>query len=135
MHGIFVANDVGAKGVKLTCVPTAATYEVAERIDGLREGDLFEARLVPWQGRLWFSPAFLFHPRHVCERLEKALGKARKQHATPALQEIAWTMARMASRAEHYPKVAIDTIYDFAKPPPMVERSPLRLGQGRVRSE
>lgn len=122
VHGVFVASKVRSRGVVVTNVLTAADYDVPERIDGLRQGDLFETRLVPWQGRLCFSRAFIFHPREMLPALRKALARARRDRQQPAVQELTWTMARMASRAEHYPKMAVETVYDFERPPPMIER-------------
>lgn len=134
VHGLFVATGVRPDRVGVVNVPTTASYEVIQGIEGLRDGDLFEARLVPWQGRYCFSPAFIFHPPQMRARLEKVLSRARRTRQQPALQELTWTMARMASRAEHYPKVPLDTIYDFDKPPPMVDRparKPARLAEPR----
>lgn len=122
VHGLFVATGVRPDRVAVLNVPTTAAYEVIQGVEGLRAGDLFEARLVPWQGRYCFSPAFLFHPPQMRARLEKHLRRGRRTRQQPALQELTWTMARMASRAEHYPKVPLDTIYDFDKPPPMFDR-------------
>lgn len=122
VHGVFVASAIHSQGVIVTNVMTNAEYDVLERIEGLRQGDLFETRLVPWQGRFRFSPAFIFHPREVLTKLRKSLARARRERRQPAVQELTWTMARMASRVEHYPKMVLETIYDFERPPPMIER-------------
>ena len=53
------------------------------QVAGLEKGDLLEARLLPYEGKLVFSGAFLYHPREArklilaeVKRLKKAAGKA-----------------------------------------------------------
>lgn len=133
-HGLFTVEGVGRGGrVDVSNVVTGAEYRVQDSFDGARAGDFFEARLVPWEGRLVFSPAFLFHPREILGRFRKSLVKARKGRYLAGVQELTWMLARMASRAEHYPRMQRDAVYDFERPPPMLER-PVLI-QPRHRSE
>jgi hypothetical protein len=107
---------------------TRADYavHVPAPLVGVSPGDLFEGRLVTFEGRLHFSSAFLFHPSHLKRRILRELRRQHREDPQP-VQEVVWTLARMANRAEHYRNVAADAIYDFERPPPKVSSPPMRF--------
>jgi hypothetical protein len=95
---------------------------VAERrqVAGLEKGDLLEARLLPYEGQLVFSGAFLYHPREArrlilaqVKRLRKAAGKTGPLDQGPFLA----TLSRMAFKVERYRNVRLESIYDFTVEP------------------
>jgi hypothetical protein len=101
---------------------TGERLDVTERrqMAGLEKGDLLEARLLPFEGRLVFSGAFLYHPREArglilaeLKRLKKAAGKAGRADPGPFLA----TLSRMAFKLERYRNVRLESIYDFAVEP------------------
>lgn len=133
-HGLFVAEKVTSHEVRVRNMVTDAvhTVPVAGPLEGLAPGDIFEARLVPWEGRLAFSGAFLFHPRELRRRIEKEIRRRARAHVAEPVQELVFMLARMASRAEHYRYVPIASIYDFERPPPKIETPRMRFDHDSV---
>ena len=108
--------------VRVADVFTGEVMEVAERrqVAGLEKGDLLEARLLPFEGKLVFSGAFLYHPREArklilaeVKRLKKLAGKAGGPDQGPFLA----TLSRMAFKLERYRNVRLGSIYDFTVEP------------------
>ncbi len=118
VHALFEVKKLGAAFVRLRDVFTGADHEVTERrqVAGLDKGDLLEARLLPYDGALYFSGAFLYHPREArkailaeVKRLRKAAGKG----AQPDVKGFLAALAQMALKLERYRNVRLESIYDF----------------------
>ena len=117
-HGLFEVRKLEAGQVRLRDVFTGTDVEVTERraVVGLSKGDLLEARLVPFDGQLWFSPAFIYHPREARSRIlaeVKRLRKAAGKHGRPDVEGLLATLSRMAFKLERYRNVRLESIYDF----------------------
>jgi hypothetical protein len=82
-HSVFEVLDpvvAGPPGVRLLDLTQGGTWRVDhEPMDGLARGDIFEARLVPWGGRVRFGPVFCFHPRPARESIHALAGRARDE--------------------------------------------------------
>ncbi len=84
---------------------------------GLEKGDLLESRLLPFGSELFFSGAFLYHPREArkailaeVKKLKKAAGKGESPDVPAFLAQI----SRMAMKLERYRNVRLESIYDFS---------------------
>lgn len=134
VHGLFRVRRVKDDRVGVANLVTDAEYDVAipKPLAGVAKDDLFEGRLVPFEGALHFSNAFLFHPRSIRRRLVKEIRRRRRHDPLASVQDLVWTLARMASRAEHYRNVSTDAIYDFSRPPPIVAAAPMRFDRASV---
>jgi hypothetical protein len=117
--GLFEVRKITDGRVRLRDVFTGRDVEVTERrqVAGLDKDDLLEARLLPYDGGLWFSGAFLYHPREArkailaeVKRRRKALPKGTAPEVTPFLAEL----SRMALKMERYRNVRLESIYDFS---------------------
>lgn len=133
VHGLFEVKRIRPGEVRLRDVFTDQIHDVTERrqMVGLSKGDLLEARLLPFEGALYFSGAFLYHPQEVrktilteVKRLKKEAGKGR----IPDVEAFVATLARMAFKLERYRNVKVESLYDFsaeargaATPPPRRE--------------
>lgn len=128
VHSLFEVRRNVPGRFEVHSLLTRADYvvQVPAPLVGVNAGDLFEGRLVPFDGRLHFSSAFLFHPNHLKRRVVRELRRQLREDPQ-GVQELIWTMARMANRAEHYRNVATDAIYDFDRPPPKVSSPPMRF--------
>jgi len=118
-HGLFEVRRVDDGRVRVRDVFDGKDHDVTERrsVAGLEKGDLIEARLIPYQGALLFSGAFLFHPREArkavlaeVKRLRKAAGKGGRPDVGAFLD----VLARMAMKIERYRSVRLESIYTFA---------------------
>jgi hypothetical protein len=118
VHGLFEVRKIRTGEVRLRDCFTEVVHDVTERrqMVGLEKGDLLEARLLPFEGRLFFSGAFLYHPQEVrkailgeVKRLRKAAGKGN----LPDVEEFLATLSRMALKMERYRNVKVESIYDF----------------------
>ncbi len=125
LHSLFEVRRLRPGEIRLRDVFTGKDHDVSERrqMAGIAKGDLLEARLLPWQGRLFFSGAFLYHPPEArkailaeVKRLRKAAGK----HGQADVGGFLAQLSRMAFKLERYRNVRIESIYDFdaATPPP-----------------
>lgn len=89
-------------------------HDVFERrtLAGLAKGDLFEARLIPFQGELLFSGAFCYHPRDARKAILAEVKRRRKAgNLDPAA--LLDTLLAMALKFERYRNVAVEAIYSF----------------------
>jgi len=130
-HGLFEVRKLAPGLVRLRDVFSGDDLDVTERraVAGLSKGDLLEARLMPFQGTLMFSGAFLYHPREArskilaeVKRLKKAAGKLGK----PDVGALLATLSRMAFKLERYRNVRLESIYDFSVDPRAMTPRPLK---------
>jgi hypothetical protein len=118
LRSLFEVKKIRPGEVRLRDCFTDVQHDVTERrqMAGLVKGDLLEARLLPFNGHLFFSPAFLYHPQEVrkivlseIKRRKKEAGKG----STPDVEEFLATLSRMAFKLERYRNVNVESIYDF----------------------
>jgi hypothetical protein len=107
--------------VEVEDVFTGARHDVVERraLVALAKGDILEARLLPHDGRLHFSPSSIYHPREVRRSILKEA--RRRAKAAPSgkaadVEEFLAMLSRMALRLERYRNVRVESIYDFDAP-------------------
>ena len=133
VHALFEVRRIREGEVRVRDVFTGRDHDVTERrqVAGLAKGDLLEARLIPFGGALFFSGAFLYHPREArkailaeVKRLKKAAGKGEE----PDVGAFLGTLARMALKLERYRNVRLESIYDFALEARTMTPRPSRSG-------
>lgn len=119
VHTLFEVRRVKEGAVRLRDVFARKDHDVTERrhVAGLARGDLIEARLLPFDGKLFFSGAFLYHPPQVrkpvldeVKRLKKQAGRGH----SPDVKAFLATLSRMAFKFERYRNVRLESIYDFS---------------------
>ena len=119
VHGLFEVRKIKDGQVRLRDVFTGRDIDVTERrqVAGLDKDDLLEARLLPFEGALFFSGAFLYHPREArkailaeVKRMRKAAPKGAAIEVEPFLAQL----SRMALKMERYRNVRLESIYDFS---------------------
>jgi hypothetical protein len=122
VHGLFEVRKVKPPEIRLRDVFTDGEYEVTERrhMVGLDKGDILEARLLPWDGKLFFSGAFLYHPQEVrkailseVKRMKKEAQKTGVEIDVPVFIAL---LSRMAFKLERYRNVSVEALYDFRQP-------------------
>jgi hypothetical protein len=119
VHGLFEVRKIKDSRVLLRDVFTGKDHAVTERrqVAGLDKRDLLEARLLPFGSELFFSGAFLYHPREARKTIlgeVKRLRKAAPRSATPDVPAFLAQIARMAMKLERYRNVRLESIYDFS---------------------
>lgn len=119
LHGLFEVRKLGKGVVRMRELFSGKDHDVTERrhLAGLEKGDILEARLIPFGGHLWFSPAFCFHPRQVTKLIWKEVKRHKKKEPTKPQRELIWDCARRALKAERYRQIAVEKIYDFENNP------------------
>ncbi|MGC3998400.1 MAG: hypothetical protein QM767_13365 [Anaeromyxobacter sp.] len=119
VHGLFEVRKISDGKVRLRDLFTGGDHDVTERraVLGLEKGDVLEARLLPFGTYVFFSGAFLYHPREArkailaeVKRLKKAAGKGN----LPDVGSFLALLSRMAFKMERYRNVRLESIYDFA---------------------
>ncbi len=85
IHGLFEVRKLGKGEVRLRELFSGKDFDVTERrqLAGLEKGDLLEARLIPFDGHLWFSSAFCYHPREAVEGDPEGGEAAQEEGAAP----------------------------------------------------
>ena len=117
-HSIFEVRRIKKDEIRLRDIFTAGDHDVTERrtLAGLEKGDLIEARLMPYDSRLFFSGAFLYHPPAVrkiifaqVKKLKKAAGKGQM----PDVEAFLGQLSKAALKMERYRNVKVESIYSF----------------------
>jgi len=82
VHGLFEVKKIKPPDVRLRDVFTDIVHDVTERrqMVGLEKGDILEARLLPFDGRLFFSGAFLYHPQEVRKLILSEVKRLRNRY-------------------------------------------------------
>jgi hypothetical protein len=120
LHGLFEVRKLAKGTLRLRELYSGKDHDVTERrtVAGLEKGDVIEARLIPHEGLLLFSAAFLFHPREGVKSILKELKRRKKKEPERTSQELVWECSRMALKVERYRQVAVEKIYDFEQRKP-----------------
>jgi hypothetical protein len=135
VHGLFEVRKIKTGSVRLRDVFSGRDVDVTERrhVVGLQKDDLIEARLLPYEGALVFSGAFLYHPREArktvlaeVKRLRKATPKGSPVDASGFLARL----SRMAMKLERYRNVRLESIYDFSPEARAHTPRPAPAGEG-----
>jgi hypothetical protein len=117
LRSLFEVRRVRPGGVELLDVLGGGKQDVVERraVVALSKGDLLEARLLPYEGKLHFSPSSLYHPREVRRAILREARKRLKaaEPGPPDRDEFLAQLSRMALRLERYRNVRVESIYDF----------------------
>ncbi|MGO8971141.1 MAG: hypothetical protein ACLQDQ_16400 [Myxococcaceae bacterium] len=115
IHGLFEVRKLGPGFVRLRELFSGADHEVTERraLAGLQKGDVLEARLIPQDGSLVFSPAFCFHPREAVKAIKREVKRRKKKEPERPRQELVWEAAKRAMKVDRYRQIAVEKIYDF----------------------
>jgi hypothetical protein len=82
VHGLFEVRKVKpGEEVRLRDLFTGGEYDVTERrhFVGMEKGDILEARLLPFEGKLYFSGAFLWHPQEVRKQILAEVKRLKKE--------------------------------------------------------
>lgn len=127
VHGLFEVRRLDPGRVRLRDVFTSIDHVVTERraMAGLDKGDLLEARLVPLDGALHFSGAFIYHPHEARKAIlaeVKRLRKAAGRRGRVDVMDFLARLSRMAFKLERYRNVKVESIYDFSGAGPAAER-------------
>jgi hypothetical protein len=123
IHALFEVRKIKpGEEVRLRDVFSGGEYDVTERrhLVGLQKGDILEARLLPFDGRLFFSGAFLYHPQEVRKAILAEVKRQKKEAAKsgtePDVQSFVAQLSRMAFKLERYRNVKVESLYDFRQP-------------------
>ncbi len=117
-HALVEVRKVEPGTIRVRDVFRGDDLEVTERrqVAGLARGDLLEARLMPLDGHLVFSGAFLWQPREARKAIlaeVKKLRRAAGKDGAPEVEPFLAVLSRMAFKVERYRNVRLESIYDF----------------------
>lgn len=114
-HSLWEVRKLAKDMIRLRDLFTGKDTDVYERRQpaGLKKGDVIEARLIPLDGRLLFSPAFCFHPAEAKKPIAKELKRLKKERPGFVPREFIWAAAKMRLKCERYRNIAVSDIYAF----------------------
>ena len=78
----------------------------------LTEGDIFEARLIPFQGNYYFGSGFCFHPAQSKSFIVKCIRKV-KNLENQFKDQLLLDLEKMRLKHDRYPHIDIKYIYSF----------------------
>ncbi len=115
IHGLFEVRRLSPGEVRVRDVNSGLDYEITERrtMAGLTKGDVVEARLIPFGGNLWFSTAFVWHPREAVPLILKEAKRRKKKEPHRTGLELVHDCAQRSLKVDRYRNIAIEKIYDF----------------------
>lgn len=95
VHSIFELRKLKSGALILRNLWDNENYEVSERraLAGVQRKDLFEARLLPYEDKLYFSYAFVFHPKEVRKFIVAEIKQAKAKAGTrmlPVIHKLAY---------------------------------------------
>jgi hypothetical protein len=114
-HGLYEVRKLGKGVIRLRELYSGKDFDVTERrqVAGLEKGDLIEARLIPIEGQLLFSSAFVWHPKEGTKAILKELKRRKKKEPDRDPRDLVWDTSRMALKVERYRQIPVERIYDF----------------------
>ncbi len=129
LHGLYEVKRIKPGEIRLRDLFTDVVHDVTERrqMVGLDKGDLLEARLLPFDGKLFFSGAFLYHPHEVRKIVLTEVKRLRKEatpESPPDVAAFVATLSRMALKLERYRNVKVESLYDFKNESKLAPRAP-----------
>jgi hypothetical protein len=132
LHSLFEVRRMRPGEMRLRDAFTRKDYDVSERrqMAGIAKGDLIVARLLPYQKRLYFSGAFLYHPPEARKAIDaevRRLAKAAGRGKLPDVRAFLAQLSRMAFKMERYRNVRVESIYDFSPAGPSLTPRPARF--------
>ncbi len=78
----------------------------------LTEGDIFEARLIPFQGKYYLGSGFCFHPSQSKSFIVKSIQKVKKLE-DEFKDQLLLDLAKMRLKHDRYPHIDVKYIYSF----------------------
>lgn len=112
-HSLFFAKKVKEGLLVLQDLHNNETLKIEGNIvfSGFKNGDIFEATLVPFQGEWRFMKSFCFHPpeakKFICKEMKKIKNLERKILTRTVLK-----FKKMRLKLERYPHVSAQQIYN-----------------------
>ena len=112
--GLWQVIEVDGPAIALFDLLQGARFDVAleRELPGLETGDLFEARIIGVGAQLYFTRAFLFHPREATASIEAFLEAARRRGE--GREAILFRLAQVRLRCDRYRNLAADKVYEQA---------------------
>jgi hypothetical protein len=113
-RSVFEVVDVLKRELLLSDLVGGGLWRVEQDppLEGVDPGDIFEARLVPWEGRVRFGSVFCFHPRPAREPIHALL---RRAEADGRLDEsLVPALAGMRLRYDRFCKTPVERVYSFS---------------------
>lgn len=114
IHSIFYLSKAKDDITVVKDLFSKKTYEVqrGDLSTGFLKGDIFEARLIPFQGKYEFSRGFCFHPVEMEKFILGEIKKVRYQDAARQMKLIL-QLASMKLKHARYQHINIKHIYTF----------------------
>ena len=114
-HSLFEMRKFLGEGVRLRNLFTGKDVDVFERrkLAGLNKGDIFDARLLPFDDKILFSQAFCFHPSAARANILKEIKHRKSQDPNAPATPFLWALCKMALKVERYRNIAVENIYRF----------------------
>lgn len=116
LHSVFRLKRLTWKkqGFVLLDLFSNKTYKVidSEIKRGFTRGDIFEARIIPFQGRYEFSKGFCFHPAEIKSFILNEVKKVRFQDKSKQTKLIL-QLSAMKLKHTRFPHIDIQHIYQF----------------------
>ncbi len=112
-RSLFLVARLGPEGVTLVDLVGGARFAVDERrrLHGVAIGDIVEARLIGWRGRVRFGRTFCFHPGGARKAIAGHVRRMLARGSTP--EDIVDHVAALRVKVMRYRHVAAERVYEM----------------------
>ncbi len=86
------------------------TLKDSQVVVGFNEEEIFEGRIIPYQGNQYFTQGFCFHPPEVKKFILKEIKKVKHLEVTQQ-EELMFRLMKMRYRHEQYKHIRVEFIY------------------------
>lgn len=86
------------------------TLKDSQVVVGFNEEEIFEGRIIPYQGNNYFTQGFCFHPPEVKKFILKEIKKVKHLEVTQQ-EELMFRLMKMRYRHEQYRHIRVEFIY------------------------
>jgi len=116
-RGLFELLDLVPRGLLLADLIGGGRWRVERDAprDGLKPGEIFEGRLIPWAGRVELGPVTCWHPREAAGWIHQIVRQAAESgRLGPRLID---ELSMMRLKHSRFRNIAISRIYETHDPP------------------
>lgn len=112
-RSLFAIEAIEAGQLDVLDLVGGGRFRVDERrrLHGVAPGDVIEARLLGWRGRVVFGRTFLFHPAAARSAIEAHIARIRAQGGSRA--DAVDFVAALRVKAQRYKHVAPERVYEL----------------------
>lgn len=113
IHSVFYVKKIKKNNIIIKNLSDSKKFSIQENDSSMffQKGDIFEARLMPFNGTYHFSGSFCFHPKELYKKIKKELKKSNDNEKEK--KAFLHRLSYMSLKFERSRLISSKDIYDF----------------------